>query len=102
MSGIDEQDVPPCDCKRFVFWLIFDVDGVIGYLNPDDWVKRNLARAVNRIEETRMLSKDVFVNSIASFRCSFCDRLIKKGCDVFDNLHRSVITRWDIRNVRGR
>lgn len=102
MSGIDEQDVIPCGCRYFAFWVIFDDDTVIGYLNPDDWVKRNHARAVNKTESARLVSKEAFVNGIVTFQCSSCGKLIKRDHSMFDSLHRSVVTRWDIHNVRNR
>lgn len=100
MSGIDEQDVLACDCKRYAYWTIFGNDGVIGYLNPDIWVKRHHARAVNKVEKARLLSKESFVNDVVAFRCSSCEKMIRKSHSMFDSLHRSVVTRWNVNNVR--
>jgi len=102
MSGVDEQDIIPCKCGHFAYWVIHNDIGVIGYLNPDIWVKKSHARAVNRTERSRMLSKEDFVNSVISFRCVICAEKINKGCSTFDSLCCSITARWDVHNVRDR
>jgi len=96
MSGLDEQDVVPCECKKFDFWFICDNKIMImGYLHSNTWMEINRTRAVSKWMEYQGLSKEDFLNKIASFHCSDCNRTIKKGCATFERLYRNVRTRWD-------
>ena len=99
MSGIDEQDgdVTPCGCRGFEFWTIrCDRFTTMGYLNPDAFIETHPTTSVNKWTETKDLSKRDFVMKITNFHCSGCRRMVEKGCDLFEELCRDVMTRWNV------
>jgi len=102
MSGIDEQnrDVDSCGCKRFQYWTICDDRiRIIGYMHSNSCMKKHHVKAVVRWMVAKGLSKEDFIERIASFHCHVCGRAVKKGCDMFKRLHHNVISRWDMEHV---
>jgi len=98
VSGIDEQstDVKPCGCEEFMFWIINGLYVRIGFLNPDAWVDSDMIRSVNRRTSVMGLSKDKFINEIASFHCDSCGRVVVRGNNIFERLCTDVRRRWNI------
>lgn len=106
MSGIDEQDrdVTPCGCENYLYWTIFGGDSrdarhLLGYLNPDSWLDKGHRASVNLLDGRDRRLKDVFIDKIGIFYCEFCEREIKRGHEMFEEMCSEVRVRWDMHIV---